>query len=38
MVKGAEHEDAAKAFIDGLLDGDGKAALDAAGFEPPPAQ
>ena len=28
VVKGAEHEDAAKAFVDGLLDGDGKAALD----------
>ena len=38
VVKGTEHEDTAKAFIDGLLDGDGKAALDAAGFEPPPAQ
>ena len=38
VVKGAEHEDAAKAFVDGLLDGDGKRALDAAGFEAPPAQ
>jgi molybdate transport system substrate-binding protein len=38
VVKGAKHEDAAKAFVDGLLDGDGKRALDAAGFEPPPAQ
>jgi molybdate transport system substrate-binding protein len=38
VVKGAKHEDAAKAFVDGLLDGDGKQALDAAGFEPPPAR
>ena len=38
VVKGAKNEDAAKAFVDGLLDGDGKRALDAAGFEPPPAQ
>ena len=38
IVKDAENEDAAKAFVDGLLDGDGKEALDAAGFEPPPAQ
>jgi molybdate transport system substrate-binding protein len=38
VVKGAKHEDAAQAFVDGLLDGDGKQALDDAGFEPPPAQ
>jgi len=38
VVKGAKHEDAAKAFVDGLLGGDGKHALDEAGFEPPPAQ
>jgi molybdate transport system substrate-binding protein len=38
VVKGAKNEDAAKAFVDGLLDGDGKQALDDAGFEPPPAQ
>jgi molybdate transport system substrate-binding protein len=38
VVKGTEHAGAAKAFIDGLLDGDGQAALDRAGFEPPPAQ
>ena len=38
IVKDAKHEDAAKAFVDGLLDGAGKDALDAAGFEPPPAQ
>ena len=38
VVKGAKHEDAAQQFVDGLLDGAGKEALDAAGFEPPPAQ
>ena len=38
VVEDAENEDAAKAFVDGLLDGAGKHALDAAGFEPPPAQ
>ena len=38
VVKDAKHEDAAKKFVDGLLDGDGKQALDDAGFEPPPAQ
>ena len=38
VVKGAKNEDAAKKFVDGLLDGDGKQALDEAGFEPPPAQ
>jgi molybdate transport system substrate-binding protein len=38
VVKGAKHGDAAEAFVDGLLDGDGKQALDDAGFEPPPAQ
>jgi molybdate transport system substrate-binding protein len=38
VVKGAKNEDAAKRFVDGLLDGDGKQALDEAGFEPPPAQ
>jgi molybdate transport system substrate-binding protein len=38
VVKGAKHEDAAKQFIDGLLDGDGNQALDDAGFEPPPGQ
>jgi ABC-type molybdate transport system substrate-binding protein len=37
-VKGAKNEDAAEAFVDGLLEGDGKQALDDAGFEPPPAQ
>jgi molybdate transport system substrate-binding protein len=38
VVKGAKNEAAAEAFVDGLLDGAGKRALDAAGFEPPPAQ
>jgi molybdate transport system substrate-binding protein len=38
VVEGAKNEDAARAFVDGLLDGDGRKALDAAGFEPPPAQ
>ena len=38
VVRGAKNGDAAKAFVDGLLDGDGKRALDDAGFEPPPAQ
>ena len=38
VVKGTDHEDAARAFVDGLLHGDGRRALDAAGFEPPPAQ
>jgi molybdate transport system substrate-binding protein len=37
VVKGAKHPEQAKAFIDGLLDGDGAQALKAAGFEPPPA-
>jgi molybdate transport system substrate-binding protein len=38
VVKGTDHADTAQAFVDGLLDGDGRRALDAAGFEPPPAQ
>jgi molybdate transport system substrate-binding protein len=38
VVKGAKHPEAARAFIDGLLKGDGKQALTAAGFEPPPEQ
>jgi molybdate transport system substrate-binding protein len=38
VVKGAKNGDAAEAFVDGLLEGDGKQALDEAGFEPPPAQ
>jgi molybdate transport system substrate-binding protein len=38
VVKDAKHEEAARAFVDGLLEGDGRRALDAAGFEAPPAQ
>jgi molybdate transport system substrate-binding protein len=38
VVRGAEHPQQARAFIDGLLDGAGAQALTAAGFEPPPAQ
>ena len=37
VVDGAEHPEAARAFVDGLLDGSGAEALRAAGFEPPPA-
>jgi len=36
VVKGAEHPDAARAFVAGLLDGAGAEALKRAGFEPPP--
>jgi molybdate transport system substrate-binding protein len=36
VVKGAKHPEAARAFIDGLLDGAGAKALKDAGFEPPP--
>jgi molybdate transport system substrate-binding protein len=38
VVKGARHPQEARAFIAGLLDGDGARALERAGFEPPPAQ
>jgi molybdate transport system substrate-binding protein len=38
VVKGAKHSAAAKSFIDGLVKGDGRKALDAAGFLPPPSQ
>ena len=38
VVNGAKQEEAARAFVDGLLDGDGEQALEDAGFEPPPAQ
>jgi molybdate transport system substrate-binding protein len=38
VVKGAKNQDAAEKFIDGLMSGDGRAKLDAAGFLPPPAQ
>jgi molybdate transport system substrate-binding protein len=37
VVKGAEHPEEAKRFISGLVEGDGAAALKAAGFLPPPA-
>ncbi len=36
VVKGAKHPEQAKAFIDGLVNGDGAQALKDAGFEPPP--
>ena len=38
VVKGAKHPKQAKAFIAGLLDGDGAQALEDAGFLPPPTQ
>jgi molybdate transport system substrate-binding protein len=38
VVKGSKNEDAAKQFIDGLVDGDGRKQLEANGFLPPPAQ
>jgi molybdate transport system substrate-binding protein len=38
VVKGAEHPEIAKQFIDGLLSGAGAQALKKAGFEPPPGQ
>jgi molybdate transport system substrate-binding protein len=37
VVKGAKHPEQARAFIAGLLKGDGQQALHAAGFEPPPS-
>ena len=38
VVKGAKHPEAARAFVSGLLDGDGAQVLEAAGFLPPPTQ
>ena len=38
VVKGAKHPEQAKAFIEGLVDGRGAEALEAAGFLPPPTQ
>jgi molybdate transport system substrate-binding protein len=38
VVKGAKQPEQAQAFIDGLLDGAGRQALDAAGFLPPPSE
>ncbi|HWK30124.1 MAG TPA: molybdate ABC transporter substrate-binding protein [Solirubrobacter sp.] len=37
VVKGAKHPEQAQQFVDGLLDGAGRDALDRAGFLPPPA-
>lgn len=36
VVKGAKNPEQAKAFVDGLISGDGRKRLDAAGFLPPP--
>jgi molybdate transport system substrate-binding protein len=36
VVKGAKHPEQAKRFVDGLLSGAGREALDRAGFLPPP--
>jgi molybdate transport system substrate-binding protein len=36
VVKGAKHPEQAKAFVDGLMSGDGRRRLEAAGFLPPP--
>jgi len=36
VVTGAKNPDGARAFIDGLLSGDGATALEEAGFKPPP--
>jgi molybdate transport system substrate-binding protein len=36
VVKGASQRELARAFLDGLLRGGGRAALRRAGFEPPP--
>lgn len=36
VVDGADHADTARAFVRGLLEGDGVRALMRAGFEPPP--
>ena len=36
VVKGAKHPELAKQFVDGLLKGAGREALDQAGFLPPP--
>jgi molybdate transport system substrate-binding protein len=38
IVKGGPHPDQAKAFISGLLNGNGQTELRNAGFLPPPAQ
>ena len=36
VVTGTDRRDAAQAFVDGLLEGAGRDALEASGFEPPP--
>jgi molybdate transport system substrate-binding protein len=36
VVKGAKHPELAREYIEGLVHGDGRRALDAAGFLPPP--
>ena len=36
VVKGAKQPEQAKRFVDGLASGDGRQALEDAGFEPPP--
>lgn len=36
VVEGAKHPQEARAFIDGLVSGAGRDALEGAGFEPPP--
>jgi molybdate transport system substrate-binding protein len=36
VVRGSEHAEQARAFVDGLLRGAGRGALADAGFEPPP--
>jgi molybdate transport system substrate-binding protein len=36
VVKGAKHREQARRFVDGLRSGAGRAALDRAGFLPPP--
>jgi molybdate transport system substrate-binding protein len=38
IVKGAEHRPAARAFVAGLIEGEGARALGAAGFRPPRAR
>lgn len=37
VVTGAKNPDGARAFIEGLLSGDGATALEEAGFRPPPS-
>jgi ABC-type molybdate transport system substrate-binding protein len=36
VVKGSKHRQQAQAFVDGLLKGEGRKRLDAAGFMRPP--